>query len=63
MRIRITDVNYVDPQDADDLPLSFWGVAVGDEFDAEYADRDSFVIECNAGYVVEYRCECEVIDE
>lgn len=64
MRIRITDVNYVDPQDADDLPLSYWGVSAGDEFDADYyADLGTLVIECDAGYVVVYSCECEVIDE
>lgn len=33
MRIRITDVDYVDPRDGDDLSLSYWGVSVGDEFE------------------------------
>lgn len=63
MRIRIIDVDYVDPLDADDLPLSYWGVSVGDEFEVGDVVDGVFVIECDAGYVVVYPCECEVIDE
>lgn len=54
MRIRITDVDYVDPRDGDDLPLSYWGVVVGDEFNVTHAGPDMFIIECDAGYVVVY---------
>ena len=63
MRIRITDVDYVDPRDGDDLPLSYWGVAVGDEFEVTHASPDMFIIECDAGYVVVYSCECEVLED
>lgn len=61
MRIRITDVDYAGSQDANDLPLSYWGVSVGDEFDVNCAGLDTFIIERWA--VVVYSCECEVINE
>ena len=63
MRIRITDVDYVDPRDGDDLPLSYWGVAAGDEFELDDVVDGAFVIECDAGYVVVYPCECEVLED
>ena len=63
MRIRITDVDYVDPRDGDDLSLSYWGVSVGDEFDVSCAGSDMFIIECDAGYVVVHSCECEVLED
>lgn len=63
MRIRITDVDYVDPRDGDDLPLSYWGVAVGDEFEVTHAGPDMFIIECDAGHVVVYASECEVLED
>lgn len=63
MRIRITDVDYVDPREGDDLPLSYWGVAVGDEFEVTHAGPDMFIIECDAGYVVVYASECEVLED
>lgn len=63
MRIRITDVDYVDPCDGDDLPLSYWGIAAGDEFNVDCASLDTFIIECDAGYVVVYSCECEVLED
>lgn len=63
MRIRITDVDYVDPRDGDDLPLSYWGIAAGDGFNVDRASLDTFIIECDAGYVVVYSCECEVLED
>lgn len=45
MRIRITDVDYVDPRDSDDLPLSYWGVALGDVFEVGDVVDGVFVIE------------------
>ena len=63
MRIRITDVDYVDPRDGDDLPLSYWGVAIGEEFEVIHAGPDMFIIECSAGYVVVYASECEVLED
>lgn len=63
MRIRITDVDYVDPCDGDDFPLSYWGIAVGDEFEADDVVDGIFVIECNAGYIVVYPRECEVLED
>ena len=63
MRIRITDVDYVDPRDSDDLPLSYWGVALGDVFEVGDVVDGVFVIECDAGYVVVYPCECEVLED
>ena len=45
MRIRITDVDYVDPRDADDLSLSYWRVALGDVFEVSRAGSDMFIIE------------------
>lgn len=62
MRIRITDVDYADPRDGDDLPLSYWGIAIGDEFEVIHTGSDMFIIECDAGYVVVYSCECEVLE-
>ena len=62
MRIRITDVDYVDPRDSDDLPLSYWVLTVGDEFEVGDVVDGVFVIECDAGYVVVYPCECEVLE-
>lgn len=63
MRIRITDVDYVDVTDNDDLPLSRWGLAVGDEFEVDDVVDGVFVIECDAWYVVVYPRECEVIED
>lgn len=63
MRIRITDIDYVDPRDGDDLPLSYWGVAVGDEFEVTHAGSAMFIIERDAGYVVVYASECEVLED
>ena len=63
MRIRITDVDYVDPRNGADLPLSCWGVAAGDEFELDDVVGGTFVIECDAGYVVVYPCECEVLED
>lgn len=63
MRIRITDVDYVDPRDGDDLSLSYWGVVVGDEFNVTHAGPDMFIIKCDAGYVVVYPSECEVLED
>lgn len=63
MRIRITDIDYVDPRDGDDLPLSYWGLAVGDEFEVDDVADGTFVIECDAGYVVVYPCECEILED
>lgn len=63
MRIRITDVDCVDVTDSDDLPLSRWGLAVGDEFEVYDVADGTFVIECDAGYVVVYPCECEVLED
>ena len=63
MRIRITDVDYVDPRDGDDLSLSYWGVALGDVFEVSRAGSDMFIIECDAGYVVVDACECEVLED
>lgn len=63
MRIRITDVDYVDPRDGDDLSLSYWGVALGDVFEVSLAGSDMFIIERDAGYVVVYASECEVLED
>ena len=63
MRIRITDIDYVDPRDGDDLPLSYWGVAVGDEFEVTHAGSAMFIIERDEGYVVVYASECEVLED
>lgn len=63
MRIRITDVDCVALRDGVDLPLSCWGVAAGDEFEVILAWPGMFIIECGAGYVVVYSCECEVLED
>lgn len=63
MRIRITDVDYVGPRDGDDLSLSYWGVAVGDEFEVIHAGSDMFIIEHDAKYLVVHHCECEVLED
>lgn len=63
MRIRITDVDYVDPRDRDDLPLSYCGVAAGDEFEVIHAGPDMFIIRCDAGYLVVNPSECEVLED
>lgn len=63
MRIRIIDVDYMSLRDGDYLPLSYWGVAVGDEFNVTRAYPDMFIIKCAAEYVVVYRSECEVLED
>ena len=63
MKIRITDVDYVDPRDSDDLPLSYWGLGVGDVFEVDDVADGTFIIECDAGYVVVHPCECEVLED
>lgn len=63
MRIRITNVDYVGITDSDDLPLSRWGLAVGDEFEVDDVADGTFIIECDAGYVVVYPCECEILED
>lgn len=57
MKIRITDAY------ADDLPLSYWGIAEGDEFEVNHTVDGAFLVEFGCGYVVVYPGECEVIDE
>lgn len=63
MRIRITDIDYVDPRDGDNLPLSYCGVALGDEFEVIHEGTDMFIIEYVAGYMVVHSCECEVLED
>lgn len=60
MRIRITDVSNTEN---DDLPLSCWGLTVGDEFEVEEVVNGTFVIECDEGYAVVYPRECEVLED
>lgn len=63
MKIRITDVDYMCLRDGDYLPLSYWGVAVGGEFNVTRAYPDMFVIKCDAECVVVYPSECEVLED
>lgn len=63
MRIRIIDVNYMSLRDGDYLPLSYWGVVVGDEFNVAHAYHDMFIIKCDTEYVVAYPSECEVLED
>ena len=63
MRIRITDIDYMSLRDGDYLPLSYWGVVVGDEFNVTHAYPDMFIIKCDAEYVVVYQSECEVLED
>lgn len=62
MRIRITEVDYVDVSETDDKPLSYWGLTVGDEFEVCDVVDGAFVIKCDVGYVVVYHSECVILE-